>query len=1487
MLVVLAALLIASQGAGQSPANLVRNADFERAFVPDGPADGWSAVRTPQGGQSRVARGEGLQGGSSHRLSVPADAEVTWYLVTQTIVGLRPGDQGVASVYVRTRGVRDGAGAYFGMNYYDSRGERIAWTDSADKVQGTRGWRRLTQPFTVPPNTERVVLALVLHGRGTVYFDRAQVERGKVATAWAPREAPADATPGTRPAGRGSIALFRDSIPPTGTASQPEYLRRLAEQQGYRCAFLNADALANPRRLNRARFDLLILPYGSSFPAAAADNLRAFLRDGGSLLTVGGYPFDRLLARQQGQWKDVATLAPDERGLTPLLDPGRNPRGWGIGGRDQLNTPAAVVMGPDGPCLTFGSERLPAGGWVTLQSPPLSGLPAGARALAFYARGSEEGLPITFEVVEKDGSRWRSQIELSRKWRLHAVALADLAYWHDNPSQGRGGTGDRLRPEHAASIRFGITTEFVRPDRPYRVEVGRLAAGADPFPAFRNVQLNSRYGKVNPATFLVPPIDALSICDASAPLSGVAYLAPAPEQTLLSPRWRLNGAVRGVSATGQTAQGEAGAPLKARWVPLVEARDRYGRVRGTAFALMHHFAGEYPGSSWGYSGIANRDLFAPGSAAGAQLFRAALERLVGGAFLFDARAARASVRPGEPVAPMVRAANRASRARALSVRLTILAGGKVLSRQTRRAWVPAHSAQAVTFRFQAPARLAASLLRLRFELLEASRVSDRLEAGTVLHSEQRMAAGPPLRYQNCYFSRGRGPEFLVGTQIYWGNQTVTGADPLRWARQFRQMADNGIRVARSFTAVPGGDTEAGWRYRDALVQLAQGAGVALFYAGVSWPSLDPAEVSRQARIATQAAARYQAAPGWFLDIVNEPSLPIADSEVGSARFRAYLQEKYGSFEALREAWQEDLTESSLEAVKLAPMAGDWQSVRAVDVQRFMAATMRAWATETMQAAKRGNPRCLVSLGHLQGFGWQAAAWDPIESSYDLDFTNRHFYGNLHDYGPELAQIDQRTLGKAPSTGEFGATSHPGLKAHPVYEPEADAVWRYTYTAHTCFGLGGAFVLNWHWQDPIEDIFPCGLLLADGAPRDRFFPYRNVGALLRCIRPRYQPAPVYFVIPTAHRYGMSKAAVESAMARSLRALIALHVDFGTIAEETLHTLPPTAKALVWPLPFCPDDATYAAVRDFVRRGGALYVSGDLSYDPLRRRTRTERLEELCGVRLVAERYPNLRLPEHGARVTPATSEPLGAAAAAAGPSRPCVAVHPTTARVLARAGDLPAAVLNTLGAGTVLYVTDPLELHTEPRALLAAFLSAVGIARHGVSPDQAEIHSHRVPGEGGAIAQVLLNLSREEQRVTVSDLPQPLVLTLAPRSGGAALFDGRGTLVAAEGKAMTARGRQLFSGDAPAIVIALDGRDLRAARSRAVLPLGPGTLRLPGAAGLWAEVGEVRGGQWVPYERRPLREGTLRMDAAMARAWILVAPQAALRDLARRVPQELL
>jgi hypothetical protein len=1479
----------------QESVNLVRNSDFERAFST--PADGWRCGPAPTGVANERREGVGMDGGACHAIGASDDVPVTWYHCSQTVTGAKARGEYVVSAYVRTEAVRDGAGAYVGMNYYDSQGKRITWTDTEQKLTGTTDWTRITQPFSVPPAAVRVDVTLVLHGHGTAFFDRVQVERGDTPTPWASREARGalgELPEGTRftPSPNGNVAIFRDTIPATGTASDPDYLRSLAGRAGYGCAFVDAACLADPDVLSYARFDVLVVPYGASFPAPAAESLLAFCREGGSLLSCGGYPLDRPMAQQNGQWVDVADLTPDESKLQVLFDLGPGPAGWTLSGRDVPQGPALAGEGRTAQSLKLATESL--SGWVTAGSPTIDGLPEDSHLTAFWARADQDGVVLAMEWGEKDYSRWRTMFTLSREWKLYGAPHAELQYWHDNPSVGRGGPDDRFHPESATQLRFGLTAEFLRERQPYTVCVDQVLVGDDPFPTYRNVQLNSHHGSSNPATFLEPPPTAISICDASAPLDDVSYLAASPGQTLLLAGWRVDApGAEGFSATGQTAQGHAGAPLKARWVPIADALDRYGRVRGTAFGIMHNFAGEYPGSSWAYSGISSLDLFRPGDAAGAALFRAALGRLIGGAFLFNGVAEPRCARRGETAHFRVRAANLARRERELTVRLTVRSGRRVLTRDQHSLRIPARSARPLDTDWMVPDD-AGGLLTLRWELASEAQVLDRLGAGMVVWDEGQLAAGPRLTYDRCYFARDRGPEFLLGSQIYWGNSTVTGTDPLRWDRQLAQMADNGIKIARSFQSMgwAGSSGEAPWRPRDAMVQLAQAHGISLFYSGVSWPTTDPAEVAERAQTANQAAQRYRQSPAWFIDIVNEPSLKVGEGKSDASEFRAYLQAKYGTFEALREAWGAELTEASFDEVEIAPATGDWASLRAVDTNRFMAHKMRVWTAETAEAAHDADPARLVSVGHLQGFGDSHTMWDPIEASYDMDFANRHYYGAPWRYGPELKQIDMRVLGKAPSTGEFGNTSHPGLRTHWVYAPEEVVDWHYSYTVHTCFGLGGAFCANWHWQDPIEDIFPCGLLLQDGAPRPRFYTYRNLGVLFRQIRPRYEPPEVFFVIPTSHRFGASKAAVQEAMNRSLATLIGLHVEFGTVAEEQLASLPPSAKALVWPVPFCPEDETVTAMLQFVRNGGALYLSGDVSYDPLRRRTRTDRLAELCGVEFVAERYPALSRPAAPrAQVRPADTSPLATALCADAPVAPCIEVRPVSAEVLAWAGGIPAATLARVGRGCVLYAIDPLELHTEPRSTLSAFLQEVGVQRHALEPDLAEIHSHRVPGEDGALAQVLFNLTDSRQTVTVGDLPVAAELGLAPKSGGAVIFDGAGRVTAVEGLTLRLEGRKLFQADSTISLVSLSGKDLREATQFLLLPSRPGDVALSGPRfeGLRAAAGQVHDGKWVEYERLKLHQrsdsGRLALDQTLAHSWIVLGHKARLRALGAKVATE--
>ena len=108
------------------------------------------------------------------------------------------------------------------------------------------------------------------------------------------------------------VAIYKDDIPACGGAASPDYLARLLEAPAFSTAFLNSEQLADARSLTRERFDVLVLPYGASFPVRAADNFRKFLRDGGKFFSTGGYAFDNLLERTAAGWQPPAPPPPPE-----------------------------------------------------------------------------------------------------------------------------------------------------------------------------------------------------------------------------------------------------------------------------------------------------------------------------------------------------------------------------------------------------------------------------------------------------------------------------------------------------------------------------------------------------------------------------------------------------------------------------------------------------------------------------------------------------------------------------------------------------------------------------------------------------------------------------------------------------------------------------------------------------------------------------------------------------------------------------------------------------------------------------------------------------------------------------------------------------------------------------------------------------------------------------------------------------------------------
>ena len=70
------------------------------------------------------------------------------------------------------------------------------------------------------------------------------------------------------------LAIFKDDIPPGGAPASPDYLARLLEGQQFATAFLTSETYS----CSRERFDVLILPYGASFPVRPTTSANSCVR---------------------------------------------------------------------------------------------------------------------------------------------------------------------------------------------------------------------------------------------------------------------------------------------------------------------------------------------------------------------------------------------------------------------------------------------------------------------------------------------------------------------------------------------------------------------------------------------------------------------------------------------------------------------------------------------------------------------------------------------------------------------------------------------------------------------------------------------------------------------------------------------------------------------------------------------------------------------------------------------------------------------------------------------------------------------------------------------------------------------------------------------------------------------------------------------------------------------------------------------------------
>jgi len=1407
------------------PASLVLNGGYERTGGWSKPASA-QIVETGRAGRALMFDGEG---GSSQEV-MPGGAGNTFS----------------CSVEMRTEDIQGQGYAYAAIYQLNAAGDWVEFKDFA-QVRGTQDWTRYDYTFSLVPGAEMISVRCGIYAAGgKAWFDNWTLVAGPRAFGFG--EVSAGAAGARR---ENAIAILRQpDMPVRGAASSPARLGQLLSGSGFTVSFLDAEQLASPAQLNSEQFGIVVLPYGQSFPAKARENFTRFLRSGGHFISTGGYAFENLLVRDGDTW------LPEAQALNKALEEalGRSvlPDGGFESSRD------APVGGMeldgkwrrDGDVCTISDENPREGAFCA----KIAVTPQEPREDRWY-----------LDIAPKRGARYRvSGWVRTEEVQPLGNGFAYLALYEYGDANKLGkwkdfavvrGTTDWQQFQYdfspaASTTRLHLKAGLYRATGTAWFDDIRLAdiTGTDPRP------MNTSTGDPKDGLQLAP--SQIGVFDASYPLRRASELRAGQEQFIVEPECRMRGEMSGWVAAGVQGYDNA------RWVELLDSRDRFGRKRGAAGALMVNYNGFYAGSMWGYFGVENRDLF---DGASPELDRALvkLARFMSqGLFLHNLRTDLASYKDGEPVKLSVETENWGGDAQDCRVvfRLEPQGSGEAQELEATLTVGPGESGKAeATF---APETFAADLYRITATLITGDAPVDRMVGGFIVQRDTVAASGPELRFHDNYFHLNGEPIFLFGSDTYAYTYNSAHENPYAWMQEHTAARDYGFEVYENLQfSRPGWVFRPeDWRQFEGMAQSCQRAGLVFMPCQLVGHNVAISEedLEKQALQCEAYGETMRKYPGLLYYLNGDFFMKFDDTEALKRLWNQWLADKYGSADALRASWGDEVYGDWGELRFPPPAPGGWGSVRECDRMRFEVWLTKRWVERHVKAVRgKDTDHPITSEYYQRPYG----GLDLILTIDGQDASNIGYfdrpYEDVNKLPLTLRLIDLRMRGKSLGLGEYGVKTHPAWTIdngaggyHPV-RTEEEQKRLFMAVAHYGFGMGGCKVQNWCLRDASEWVFPWGVLYPNGyLPKDVAYWHRNLSLVLRHLRPVYQAPEVAVLLPDNLRLGSHAQVGVEVAHNAFRALLSLKTEFNVINEHHVDALGADTKVLLWPSPFCPDDAAYEKVLNWVGAGGRLLVTGDLSLNWDRKRTRQRRLEELCGVEFVREVYlpPNRDAqPGQGLRGLPEDWQ-----------AKPCVAVRSAgaTELVTTETGD-PVVFTNQVGAGMVYYCTDPLELGA-PDAVFEQLRALYCVAVRGSGPPEPwdGVHIARQPLRSGGQFVMAFNTEMPPgaKQVTLPAGDADVQVRLANRYPAFTATRGEQILVGVgcSGEA-TFDSAPLISGEAQVACLSLDGKALPLSEAVLLCPFSDGATRfhsrLP-ADEMVTVVGDIIDGRWVTYETHP-------------------------------------
>ncbi len=777
----------------------------------------------------------------------------------------------------------------------------------------------------------------------------------------------------------------------------------------------------------------------------------------------------------------------------------------------------------------------------------------------------------------------------------------------------------------------------------------------------------------------------------------------------------------------------------------------------------------------------------------------------------------------------------------------------------------------------------ADLCRITATLSLEGRVVDEIVSGFVVRNSAVLRTMPPLRFSENYFTLAGRPLFLFGADS-WQSYFAACENPWTWSQELQAARDIGLNLYEDLNYLRAGYqmTEGDWRSFLAMGQLAHKHGLAFMPGMLILQNVAVGDDVRalQSRISREYARRFHDFPG-LLYYVNG-DYAFRPSPQVKPLWNDWLKQRYQTAERLRKAWGAAAVTGELGQIDFPPSQSQrWDDRAAIDQQRFEAWLTRRWNRSHVDAVRQHDPAHPITAEYCQiPFG----GLDLPSTIDSLDVANFGFFTPPGAEDTELPLClrfnDLRARGKGACLGEYGVKTHPGWGSgsgalgYHMARTEREQARLFLAVGHRALGMGAAKVQTWSLFDPPTHVFPWGMLYPNQLiPKDIAYVHRNQSLVWRHFRPKYLPPPLTVCLPNQLRRGNDAAIDCKVILRAFSDLLALHYDFNCLDDDHLAQLSSATRVMIYPSPTALGDETYVKLLAWVRDGGTLLLTGDVSYDADRQRTRTARLEELAGAKSLAVNYRDIQREKGQERPAEFSLPPLKPHNV-----RPAIRVQATTAEVLGKttAGE-PVLLRNRLGRGTVYFFTDPAELGEGDQDLYRAVLQASGIKPQSVEPDKPWLHVMAQATDSGGTIHVVFSTRKGEggQDVCLTTAAGPVHLNV--RNGWPAMAavtrDGKIVALTTDGDASVGTER-LVVGSGLKILLSLDGADLRKATAILVGPCEPGRLGLPSRPGkLQSVVGDCQAGRWTPCERCQPQEQNgvcwLELDADRATCLTLI------------------